>query len=241
MVDEPMERNVIKMKQRLLTVMLALGCLMVLGACNSDEKESNQTAESTEEDKVMATVNGEEILKSEYDLLFQDSAATYAQQGMDVNTLDEEMKQQLETQILDQLINTELLLQQANTEGIKPEEGEVNSSFEEMKAQFEDEEKFNQALEENNLTEASLKERIVTEMKITSYLETAVGEINVTAEEITAVYNQYKQAMESQEQEVQELETIKAQLEEQAAMEKRQEKISEIIEQLRNDNEVVVL
>ncbi|MBM7662652.1 L-fucose mutarotase/ribose pyranase (RbsD/FucU family) [Bacillus mesophilus] len=229
------------MKKRLLTVMLALGCLMVLGACNSDEKENKETKESTEENKVMATVNGEEILKSDYDLLFQDTAATYAQQGMDVNTLDEEMKKQLETQILDQLINTELLIQQANTEGFKPEEGEVNDSLEEMKAQFEDEEKFKQALEENNLTEASLKERIVSELQITSYLESAVGEIKVTDEEITAVYDQYKQAMESQEQEVQELETIKAQLEEQATMQKRQEKISEIIEQLRNDNEIVVL
>jgi major membrane immunogen (membrane-anchored lipoprotein) len=248
MGSEPMERNVIKMKKRLLAMMLALGCLMILGACNNEnesnnagENKSNEVVEDTDEDKVIATVNGTEIFQSEYDLLFRDTTATYAQQGMDIDTLDDAMKEQLKTQILDQLINTELLIQEANAEGVEPEEEVVNSRFEEMKAQFEDEAQFNQALEENNLTEESLKERIVNELQITSYLETSVGEIEVTDEEVTAVYDQYKEAMESQEQEVIAFEEIKPDLEEQAKMQKRQEKISEIIEQLRNDNEIVVL
>ncbi|WP_456276801.1 SurA N-terminal domain-containing protein [Bacillus sp. AK128] len=228
------------MKQRFLVMMLALTCLMILGACNNDS-ESNETTENTEEGKVLATVNGEEILQSEYDLLFEDTKASYAQQGVDIETLDDTMKEQLKTQILDQLINTELLLQQAKNEGVEAEEATVNEQFDEMKAQFEDEEKFTQALEENNLTEASLKARIKDELQITSYLETSMGEITVSDEEVNAVYDQYKQAMESQEQEVQELDVIKAQLEQQAILEKRQEKISEIIEQLRNDNEIEVL
>ncbi|WP_246942997.1 SurA N-terminal domain-containing protein [Bacillus pinisoli] len=233
------------MKQRILIMLLAIVSLFILGACNNNEdaaKDNEGTeAEANEENRVLATVNGKEILKSDYDLILEDTIATYAEQGVDVNTLDDETKKKLRNQLLDQLINTELLLQQAEKEGIQTEDESVNERLDEMKAQFEDEEKFNEALEENNITEVALKERIKNEMQISTYLENSIGEVTVSEEEITKVYDQYKQAMESQEQEVQELDAIKDQLEQQAVIQKRQEKISELIEQLRADNEIKIL
>jgi hypothetical protein len=229
--------------KRIVTGFMLIGCLFVLGACNdnSSKQEQGQEQEAKDEEKVIATVNGKEIFQSEFDLLLLDTTTTYAQQGMDVESLDDKMKEQIETQVLDQLINTELLLQQAESEGIKAEEASVTERFDEMKAQFEDEKKFEEALEKNKLTVDSLKDRIESELQITTYLEKNVGETSVTEDEISAVYEQYKEAMVTQKQEVQKLEDIKVQLEQQAVMQKRQEKISEIIDQLRNDNEVNIL
>jgi hypothetical protein len=223
--------------KRILTGFVLIGCLLVLGACNGSGSEQ----EAKDEEKVIATVNGKEIFQSEFDLLLLDTTTTYAQQGMDVESLDDEMKEQMETQVLDQLINTELLLQQAESEDIKAEEASVNERYDEMKAQFEDEKQFEEALVKNKLTVDSLKERIESELQITTYLENNVGEPSVTEDEVSAIYEQYKEAMTSQEQEVQKLEDIKVQLEQEVIMQKRQEKISEIIEKLRNDNEVKIL
>jgi hypothetical protein len=234
--DELMKGEIQKMK-RILTGFVLIGCLLVLGACNGSGSEQ----EAKDEEKVIATVNGKEIFQSEFDLLLLDTTTTYAQQGMDVESLDDEMKEQMETQVLDQLINTELLLQQAESEDIKAEEASVNERYDEMKAQFEDEKQFEEALVKNKLTVDSLKERIESELQITTYLENNVGEPSVTEDEVSAIYEQYKEAMTSQEQEVQKLEDIKVQLEQEVIMQKRQEKISEIIEKLRNDNEVKIL
>lgn len=232
------------MKNLWKSLALAGACLFVLGACNNDNEQSKEGNEpSTVENKgsVMATVNDKEIFESDYNLLLEETKASYAQQGVDYESLDETMKEKLSTQVLDQLINTELLVQAAENEGVQVEETAVDTQLEEMKAQFEDEAKFQEALEKNNLTEEELKDRVKMEMLITQYLDANVGEVNVTDEEVNAAYEQYKAAMEAQEQEVQDLADIKDALLQQAVSQKRQQKISDIIEQLRNENDIKIL
>jgi hypothetical protein len=228
------------MSKRLLAIILAGVSLLVLGACNDEGKE--KATENTDGDgKVVATVNGKEILQSDYEVLLEETKATYAMQGMDTENMDPEMEKQLKTQVLDQLINTELLYQQAIAEDMKLEENAVNTRFDEMKAQFEDDKKFEEALEKNKLTEETLKERIEKELLITQYLEANMGEINVTDKEVEDAYNKYKEAMEGQEQEAPALEDVKEQLKQQAINQKKQDKIVLIIQGLRGNNEIEIL
>ncbi|MFZ3589631.1 SurA N-terminal domain-containing protein [Bacillus sp. DJP31] len=228
------------MMKRMITGIMLVGlCLVVLGACNDKGKEKEQA--TSDKGKVVATVNGEGIPRAEYEEMIEDMKVTYSQQGIDVETLDKKMIEQLETQVLDQLVNTELLSQLATKEGIEVQDASVNEQFEVMKGNFESEEKYQEALERNKLTEESLKEKIKTDLLITQFLEKRVGQVKVTEDEITKAYDEYKEAMTAQEQEVETLEDFRVQLEQQVMNKKRQEKITNIIQKLRVDNDIKVL
>jgi hypothetical protein len=217
-------------KNKLVLSLLVLG-LLLLGACSNQEKEIKDA---------VATVNGEEISRSDYEELLEMTNESYVMQGIDPEQLDEEMKKQIEERVVNQLINTELLLQTAANEGITVDEETINKRFEEMKANFEDEKKFQDALEKNKLTEEELKGKVKKELIITTYIDQKVGTIEVSEEEITALYDQYKQSAITNKQEVQKFEEIKEAIKGQAIAQKKQEKTTELIDKLREENEVVV-
>ncbi len=225
------------MKKLLTGIMMMALCLGVLGACN---KENKEVAKQDNGDLV-AKVNGQGVSKSDFESMLERMKATYTQQGIDVEELDEQMIKQMESQVLDQLINAELLSQLATKAGIEVQEENVNKQLEAIKANFESVEKYQEALDKNELTEAGLLDRIREDLRITQFLENNVGQVKVTDEEIKKAYDEYKSAMVSQKQEVQTLEDFKMQLEAQILAKKKQEKITNIIEKLKLDNDIEIL
>ncbi|WP_174730316.1 SurA N-terminal domain-containing protein [Mesobacillus harenae] len=226
------------MSKRFLSIFMVIGIsLLVLGACSN----SGEKGQETEENKAVATVNGEEIPRSEYESLLKDTEAMYAQQGIDVDSMTEEMKEEMSVQVVDQLVNTSLLLQTSQAEGIEVDEKSVDERMEQVKGQFEDEEKYQEALKESKLDEETLRKQVQEDLLITQYIDTKVGQIEVSESEVQTVYEQYKEMAESQKQEIGEFEEMKAALEQEAISAKKQEKTIEIIEKLREKNQIEVL
>jgi hypothetical protein len=215
------------MFKRLFTPVILL-CLtaLILGACSSGEEKD-----------VVATVNGEEISKADYETELENTKATYAQQGINLDDFDEKQMEELETSILDQLINTKLVLQTSADEGIAIEQTEIDTELEGIKSQFEDDKQFEEALAETNLTEEKLEKQVREQLTVSEYFKSEIGEITVSEEEVKTFYDQYKKQLEGQEQEVPEFETIQPQLEQQATAQKKNEKVSELLEELRKVNE----
>lgn len=199
---------------------------LILGACSGGNSS-----------EVVATVNGEEILKTDYETELENTKNMYTQQGMNLDDLDDEMKEQVELSVLNQLVNTKLVLQTAQEDGVKIEQSEVEAEMDAIKSQFEDDAKFEEALKENKTTEEELEVQVKDQLTITKYLDTTIGKIDVTEDEVTVKYDEYKEALASQEQEAEDLETIKPQLEQQIIAEKKSEKVNELIEELRTANE----
>ena len=199
---------------------------LILGAC-SEEKSS----------EVVATVNGEEILKADYETELENTKNMYTQQGMNLDDLDDEMKEQVELSVLNQLVNTKLVLQSAKEDGITVEQSEVDSEMDAIKSQFEDDTKYEEKLKENKITEKELKVQVKNQLTITKYLDSTIGKIEVTEDEVTGKYEEYKKALESQKQEPEDFKTIKPQLEQQVTAEKKNEKVNKLIEDLRTKNE----
>ncbi|HAQ08691.1 MAG TPA: hypothetical protein DCR24_14705 [Bacillus bacterium] len=151
--------------------------------------------------------------------------------------MDSKMKEALEKSVLDQMIKAELVLRTAEKDGISIEQKEVDAELEKIKANFEDEKKFKEALKKNELTENKLKDQLQKQMTVTKYLDSKIGKIEATDQEIQALYDQYKQQTESQKQEPEALEKMKPQLEQQIVSEKENEKFNKLVEELRKDNE----
>ncbi|MBM6616528.1 SurA N-terminal domain-containing protein [Bacillus suaedaesalsae] len=223
------------MKKNFFAAVAVATSIMLLGACNSDKEEKAKDGDKKE---AVASVNGVDIPRSEYDILLEETKAMYAMQGMTEENMDEATKKQMETQVIDQLINTELLFQQAKEDKITISKEDIDKRLEEMKANFDDEKKFKDALEENKLTEESLKERIEKDLLITQYLDKNIGEVNVTDAEIQASYEKYKESMKNSDQEAPALEDVKEQLKQQTIAEKEQNKVVLILQGLRGESEI---
>jgi hypothetical protein len=208
-------------------ILLAIVAI-VLGAC-SEENSS----------EVVATVNGEEILKTDYETELENTKNMYAQQGMNLDDLDEKMTEQIEMSVLNQLVNTKLVLQSAKEDGITVKQSEVDSELDAIKSQFEDDAKYKEALKENKTTEEDLKVQVKDQLTITKYLDSTIGKIEVTEDEVTVKYDEYKEALASQEQkqEPEAFDKMKPQLEQKVMAEKKSEKVNELIEELRTANE----
>ncbi|MFE8700786.1 SurA N-terminal domain-containing protein [Cytobacillus sp. FJAT-54145] len=216
--------------------LLVASCLLVLAACSNNP--SDEGAGSDEE--VVASVNGKEIYLSEYNLAVDQTKKNYVQQGMDESSFNDEMLDELEKNVMDQLINTELFTQQAQNAGIEVEEEAVDAQLNQLKGQFSDESQYKEALEANNLTESSLKGDIKQDLLVSQYVESNIGTQTASEEEVQARYEMVKEMAKSQEQEVQELEEIRAQLEQEVVAQKQQVEVEKLIEELRDTNKIEI-
>nr|WP_084820196.1 SurA N-terminal domain-containing protein [Mesobacillus campisalis] len=224
------------MKRVAFWFMLMLVGTLVLGACSSDsaDKESNKEKNNKE---VVATVNGENIASEEYQKELEATKAMYTQQGVDFKEIDGEMKKQVEQSVLDQLINTKLVLQSAENDGISVGQKEIDAEIGNVKGQFEDDKQYQAALKENKITEEELTQQVRQQLIITQYLDKNIGDVKVSEDEVKLVYDQYKEQAESMKQEVKDFETMKPELEQQAIAQKKNEEVSKHIEDLRAKNE----
>ena len=224
------------MMKRILTGIFILSiAVLVLGACSNDSSKGNTEKENKGD--LVATVDGEGISKQQYEKELEVMKATYEQQGMPADQMDKKQKEELEKSVLDQMINAELLLQIAEKDGISIEDKEVDAELEKIKANFEDDKQFEEALKKNEMTEKELKSQLKKQLTVNKYLDSKIGKIEATDEEIKVNYDQYKEIVKGQEQEPEELEKVKAQLEQQIIAEKENEKISKLVEKLRKENE----
>lgn len=225
------------MMKRIFTGIFLLSiAVLVLGACSKDSSKGNAEQNKNKEDLV-ATVNGEGISKEKYEKELEATKASYEQQGMPADQMDSKMKAELEKSVLDQMVNAELLLQTAEKDGISVDQKEMDTELENIKSNFENDKQFEEALKKNKLTESDLKDQMKKQMMVTKYLDSKIGKVEVTEQEVQALYDQYKQQAESQKQKPEELAKIKPQLEQQVLTQKKQEKTNKLVEEIRKENE----
>ncbi|MFN7251406.1 MAG: SurA N-terminal domain-containing protein [Anaerobacillus sp.] len=227
-------------------LLLSLG----LAACSGNDEaqeEKMPVGEDTEnlvenEDSMMdlephepvAIVNGKEILQQELTDQYEQIKLSYLQQGVEI---DRENEVVIKNYVLDQLVNTTLILQAAEKGGFSPSNEEVQEQLDQIKEQYGSEEELNEILEQNNLTLAKLEEEVKIQLTINQYLESEIKEPSVSQEEIIERYEQYKQ----QTDEMPELEEVEGLLAEEIKQEKNQASIGELVDKLKQASEINIL
>ncbi|WP_178021097.1 peptidyl-prolyl cis-trans isomerase [uncultured Paenibacillus sp.] len=126
--------------------------------------------------EAVATVNGVEITK---DRLFDELAASGGEQA------------------LTNLINQELVNQEAAKKNITVTDADIDAEIESYKTQFGSEEALNQALVQYGMTMDDLRKQVVMELKLTKLLE---PQIKVTDEQVKETFESYKDSFNTPEQ-----------------------------------------
>ena len=197
-----------------------------------------------ESQEVVATVNGEEIAREELEVMLEQQKQQYQMQGMDMDSEDmSDMLEQLERQILDSLVANLLMAQAAEEKGISVSEEELEQEYQDLVAQFGGEEELNQQLEAAGITQEEIKEDIARTLPAQKYMESYKEEniseedLEVSEEELKAVYDQYSAQMG---EEFGEFEEVKPQLEEDLKRQKENEVLQSHVEEVREEAEIEI-
>ncbi len=241
---------------RKLTYLLITGLLIVvLAACGGNEESSNDKKEedtNTEEqaqsgeqeqpevdkvdaDKVVATVNGEEIKGEDFNALYSQSQMQYVQMGQEV---PKDQLDQMKKQVAESMVGQELILQAAQEEDIEASDDKIKEELAGIKEGYEDEKKFEAALEQSDMTMEDLEKEIAKNIQYTTYIDQKIEVDEVTEEEMKEYYDQAKEQGTSEEMPA--YEDVKPQIKKGLEDEQKSKKTQELVEKLKEDADVKI-
>jgi len=170
----------------------------------------------------VAIVNGEEITQAELDEKYE--------------KLPEQYKVVITKELLlDQLINTKLLIQEAKLQEIIVTDNETKAEIERIKDQFESEEDFNTFLEESELTIEQVTDQINEQLLINKLLDQEIlSKLKIEERDIKLFYNQNKDALNVS------YSKIKDRINETLYQEQSSKAINTYIEQLKSKAEIII-
>jgi len=200
---------------------------------NKDKAVDNDLSEIPD---IVAYVNNEDITKADLEISETQLAAG---QGIEIMSLDNETRKQLQNQALDILISSALIEQAAANSGITASEDDINSELKAIKDQFEDDAKYQEALLQQGMSESDLRSQIVVNVVSNKYIGQVINieSIKATEEEINALYE--KEAAITEE--LPPLVEVHDQIESFIIQQKQQELFSKHIQELRALADIKIL
>lgn len=232
-----------KKKQRLIygtvAVIVALGMVLSATVVYLDyfALDGGERAPSG----VVAVVNDEEINREEFEMYYQHMKSMYEMQGIDLEG-EEGMRRHLQEQILSELIGSALIIQEAEREGIKVSEEEVQESYQEILAQYESQEQLEEELSSLNMTledlKGNIREELLKEKYRAFYKNEKVDEedLLVSQEELEERYEQHKLYQE----EMPALEEVEEELREELKEEKLERSLGNYLENLKAESNIEI-
>lgn len=201
-----------------------------------EEMQKKLEAQQIDKKKTVAIVNDKEILGSDYNSVLASMQGQMQQMGQDPTS--KEAAEQVKNQTIDSLVGQTLLLQEADKKGYKVSEADINKQLDVIKQQFKTEKEFEAALKKSGMDMKTLEAKIADEIKLNQYFEKEVPAGEITDEEIQKTYDQYAEQGKSTGQEVPKLEEVKLQIEESLQQQKQQEKLAQLVEELKKNAKI---
>ncbi|MDC1205573.1 SurA N-terminal domain-containing protein [Candidatus Pacebacteria bacterium] len=188
--------------------------------------------------QVVAKVNGVELFGS--DFILQAVQAVQAAGLQSIDDADVATKALIQSQALDAIVNTELIVQTAKSSGIVVAQEDIEAEFAILVENIGGQEIADQRLAELNLTVEEFKLNLSDDILIRQYLESTkdASVLAVSEEEILAFYTE---ASAGQTEEVPALDEVRAQIEEQLKFQKQQNELLSLLEVLRAQADIEFL
>ncbi|MFZ6016005.1 MAG: SurA N-terminal domain-containing protein [Patescibacteria group bacterium] len=179
---------------------------------------------------IVARVNGQEITKAD---LEKAETQIMAQQGINPQTLNDDMRKQLTMQALESLVGNTLIRQAAANSGITVEPSEIDARLDMVKANFASTTDYQAALVNEGLTEEAFRQVLSADIVVQKYLDGTLNlqGVDATEEEISAIY---AQQASSTPQAVPPLDEIHDQVKGYIVQQKQQQLINDYVQQLKS-------
>ena len=190
---------------------LAAAALLTLSACGGSDSDADASADSSSSASpsadasasggpsldgipdVVAEVNGEELTKDEFAPIYQASYTAAASQAQ--MSGEEPDEDELRKQALDELVDTELLAQEADSRGLEVSDEDVDAELADLAEQngMKSADELLKAVEQQGLTEDQARDQVETQVMVEQLVADENGPIEPTGKELRALYDQAKQ------------------------------------------------
>ena len=213
------------MFKRFLSICLALSLVLIVAACSSGNTGP------------VAIVNGTEITREAFQSELDYNLLQYQQQGVELSAED---LASLEQFVVDNLVNTALLVEAAEKAGFTPETVDVDGEIAGIASQFEDEEQFEEAIVAEGMSLEDYKGLIAEYLMVQNLFEAELNLDNVVVsdEEVQEMLDMFMAQYEDDEETDVDIEDARAYFASVLEEEKIDQLIGEFIEQLRENSNI---
>lgn len=176
-------------KAKLICFILAL--MVMVSACGIIEKE-DVVGKIVDGKEVVAKINGEYILKSDFEDQLKDRKKMYEANGYNFTGEEgEKLLDEVKKEVLEGMVNKEILLHQAKSQDIEISSEEIDNELKQWEAKFGGKEALDKYLKEQEITLDDFKQGLKEEIIISKLFEKATKDVSVKEEEIKKVYNDH--------------------------------------------------
>ena len=167
----------------IILVVVAIGSLAVFGARKTSSSKISTVADN------VALVNGVPITRATFKAQLTVSTTTLAAQGVPVTSADK--LAEIKTQVLNDLINSELVSQGITKDKIAVTADEIETQFQNILKQAGGAEQLKAQIAKINLTEVELRQNIAKQLNIQKYLlkNVDISSATTTEAEIKKFYD----------------------------------------------------
>ncbi|WP_310527535.1 SurA N-terminal domain-containing protein [Nocardioides sp.] len=236
--------------------------LLALAACGGGDDDSSAAAASSEEPTsqdsaggtqaepdlegipdVVAEVNGEEVTKDEFVVLYE---AQFQQAAMQAQSGGEQPDEDaLKAQTADNLVSTTLLTQEAEARGIAVTEQDVDDELAALAKQNQlgSPEELIAALEKQGATEEEARAQLETQIVIEQLVADEAGDIEPSEQDLRKIYEQAKMQQAQagkQGQAIPPYAKVRPQIVEQAKSDQLAQVTQALVDDLRQDADITV-
>lgn len=232
------------MKKMLLPFIVGALALS-LAACGGEDKDKDKSNEAfqsklaeqqVDNEQVVAIVNDEELIGEQYNAVLTTIQNQMQQMGQDPT--NKELVEQIKKQVLDTVVNQTLLLQKAKSTNVEASEAEIDEEYTALAAQYGDEDKLKEVLDDQKISIESFREQIAESIIYDKYRDQVAPLKEVTDEEIKAYYDKIAEQAKDSELELPSLEEASEEIKGILEQEEQRKKLVEHVEELKEQAKI---
>ncbi|MCR3955260.1 MAG: SurA N-terminal domain-containing protein [Gudongella sp.] len=177
-------------------LIIVLSLVLILSACSTGNDTGSGEFELGDP---IATVNGVELHEGPYKRAVQRMIAGYQEQGLSLEgEMGETVKERINDQVLNQMIQVEVMTQEAQELDLAPSDEAVQSEIDEFRNHYGSEEEYQKALSDNLYSEDEFRKIILEDLSVRALFDEQVGDVSVTEKEVEDYYLELVQKAQDQ-------------------------------------------
>lgn len=184
------------MSPKIRIVAMLFAFIMFVTGCSLIEKETIE-GKVIDGKEVIATVNDEHILKSDFELQVDSVKAVLEANGQEFTSAEgKKFFQEIRKQVLDSMIRDVIALQEAEKNGITLNEEDLEQAIVQMESYHGGKEALDNFLKNQNMDRQQFKDLLKQQIIINDFRENMTSDITVTDKDVKKYYDDNKEMFE---------------------------------------------
>ena len=173
----------------MIRIIVLMTVLLIFTGCKPSTGKGKKVVGTLPKDKVVAVVNGEEVLAGPVEEILTRRMMEYQRQTGE--KFPAKKIEQARRQLIEQLINETVIMQAVNKSPVKVSESNINARISQTIEILGGEEAFEQFLKQSNYTIEKFRDDLVADVKASMMMEQQMGMPTATVSEAKEFYDEH--------------------------------------------------